>query len=129
MVEATFRSAKSIMETRPIYHKRDETIRGHVFCSFLALPLKCDSRGPSRRRDWEAEWAQILRGLDNLQPVEVRLQDHPLSFAQRTQRPRFTSPARRPGGAPACRRSDQLKRPQTPEPNVVPTLPRRVVSR
>lgn len=28
------------LETRPIYHKRDETIRGHVFCSFLALSLK-----------------------------------------------------------------------------------------
>jgi hypothetical protein len=32
--------SKSILETRPIYHKRDETIRGHVFCSFLALLLK-----------------------------------------------------------------------------------------
>ena len=26
--------------TRPIFHKLDETIRGHVFCSFLALVLK-----------------------------------------------------------------------------------------
>ena len=40
MVEDTFRTAKSILETRPIYHKCDETIRGHVFCSFLALCLK-----------------------------------------------------------------------------------------
>jgi transposase len=37
MVEDLFRTAKSILETRPIYHKCDETIRGHVFCSFLAL--------------------------------------------------------------------------------------------
>ena len=36
MVEQIFRSVKSILETRPIYHKCDETIRGHVFCSFLA---------------------------------------------------------------------------------------------
>src|SRR5271157_5741804 len=40
MVEAMFRSMKSVLETRPIYHKRDETIRGHVFCSFLALLLR-----------------------------------------------------------------------------------------
>jgi hypothetical protein len=40
MVEDLFRTMKSILETRPIYHKRDETIRGHVFCSFLALLLK-----------------------------------------------------------------------------------------
>ena len=31
---------KSILETRPIYHQCDETIRGHVFCSFLALLLR-----------------------------------------------------------------------------------------
>ncbi|MFN0169554.1 MAG: IS1634 family transposase, partial [Bryobacteraceae bacterium] len=37
MVEDIFRSMKSLLETRPIYHKRDETIRGHVFCTFLAL--------------------------------------------------------------------------------------------
>ena len=29
-VEDIFRTTKSILETRPIYHKRDETIRGHV---------------------------------------------------------------------------------------------------
>jgi transposase len=42
MVEALFRTAKSILETRPLYHKCNETIRGHVFCSFLALVLKCE---------------------------------------------------------------------------------------
>lgn len=31
-VEQAFRSAKSLLdETRPIFRKRDETIRGHVF--------------------------------------------------------------------------------------------------
>jgi transposase len=39
MVEDVFRSMKSLLDTRPIYHKCDETIRGHVFCSFLALNL------------------------------------------------------------------------------------------
>jgi len=31
---------KSLLETRPIYHKLDETIRGHVSFSFLRLVLK-----------------------------------------------------------------------------------------
>jgi hypothetical protein len=39
-VEQTFRTAKHLLSTRPIFHKLDETIRGHVFCSFLALVLK-----------------------------------------------------------------------------------------
>src|SRR5580700_5849838 len=41
-VERAFRTSKSLLETRPIYHKLDETIRGHVSCSFLALGLKKD---------------------------------------------------------------------------------------
>jgi transposase len=40
MVERAFRTSKSLFATRPIFHKLDETIRGHVSCSFLALALK-----------------------------------------------------------------------------------------
>lgn len=74
MVEDTFRTAKSILETRPIYHKRDETIRGHVFCSFLALVLKreLEKRMEEKGLDWE--WAEVIRGLDNLQEVEAEFQ-------------------------------------------------------
>ena len=74
MVEDMFRTMKSILETRPIYHKRDETIRGHVFCSFLALLLKraLEQRLEEKGETWE--WAQIVRGLDNLQEVEAVFQ-------------------------------------------------------
>jgi hypothetical protein len=74
MVEATFRTAKSILETRPIYHKCDETIRGHVFCSFLALCLKRELELRLEEKGLNAEWAQVIRGLDNLQQVELLLQ-------------------------------------------------------
>lgn len=39
-VEQTFRTAKHLLITRPIFHKLDDTIRGHVFSSFLALMFK-----------------------------------------------------------------------------------------
>jgi hypothetical protein len=39
-VETIFRTAKSILETRPIYHQTDAAIAGHLFCSFLALLLR-----------------------------------------------------------------------------------------
>jgi transposase len=39
-VEHTSRDMKCALETRPVYHRRSETIRGHVFRSFLALMLK-----------------------------------------------------------------------------------------
>src|SRR6201984_3591374 len=32
-VEQTFRTAKHLFSTRPIFHKLDETIRGHVFAA------------------------------------------------------------------------------------------------
>ena len=38
-IERLFRDAKTLRETRPIFHQTDATIRGHVFCSFLALIL------------------------------------------------------------------------------------------
>jgi transposase len=41
-VEQSFLTAKHLLVTRPIFHKLDETIRGHVFCSFLALVLKAE---------------------------------------------------------------------------------------
>jgi len=74
MVEDLFRAMKSVLETRPIYHKRDETIRGHVFCSFLALLLRraLEQRLEENGESWE--WAEILRGLDNLQEVEAVFQ-------------------------------------------------------
>src|SRR5512135_2527771 len=54
MVEQWFRSCKSLLQTRPIYHKCDETIRGHVFCSFLALVLRQElqARLEERGHEW-----------------------------------------------------------------------------
>jgi len=35
-----FLRTKAIMRTRPIFHSSDSAIRGHVFCSFLALVMQ-----------------------------------------------------------------------------------------
>jgi DDE family transposase len=74
-VENIFRTTKSILETRPIYHKCNETIRGHVFCSFLALLLKAELERRMKFADLQCEWAQVLRGLEALQQVEATFQD------------------------------------------------------
>ena len=71
MVEALFRSLKSVLETRPIYHKRDETIRGHVFCSFLALVLLKELQGRMETRGGSAEWERLQRDLDALEEITV----------------------------------------------------------
>jgi transposase len=71
MVEDMFRSMKSLLETRPVYHKCDETIRGHVFCSFLALVLRKELQDRLEAKGWRLEWADVIRDLDNLLELEV----------------------------------------------------------
>ena len=71
MVEAWFRSCKSLLQTRPIFHRCDETIRGHVFCSFLALVLRQELEARLAADSHEFEWADVIQDLDRLQVVEV----------------------------------------------------------
>lgn len=71
MVEACIRTLKSILETRPVFHHHDATIRGHVFCSFLALVLRKELQARLEEKESGAEWADVLRDLDALQWVEV----------------------------------------------------------
>jgi len=83
LVEQWFRSCKSLLETRPIYHQRDETIRGHVFCSFLALLLRYELQARLAARGAVPEWADVLADLERLQYVEVEQEGK--RFRLRTQ--------------------------------------------
>ena len=73
MVEDVFRSMKSLLDTRPIYHKCDETIRGHVFCSFLALLLRKELEDRFKQKEWKLEWADVIRDLGNIVEMEVAI--------------------------------------------------------
>ena len=72
MVEQWFRTCKSLLDTRPIFHHCDATIRGHVFCSFLALVLRQELQSRLAARGHRFEWADILRDLERVQSVHVR---------------------------------------------------------
>jgi hypothetical protein len=72
MVEQWFRSCKSLLATRPIFHRCDETIRGHVFCSFLALVLRQELQTRLAARGHRFEWADVIRDLERVQGVHVR---------------------------------------------------------
>jgi len=98
-VEDIFRTTKSILETRPIYHRCNETIRGHVFCSFLALLLKTELERRLKFADLQCEWPQVLRGLEALQQVEATFQDK--RFLLRSQLTGEASAALRAAGVAA----------------------------
>jgi len=71
-VEQVFRDIKSVLETRPVYHQRDENITGHVFCSFLALVLRKELDRRLAEAGHHFEWPDIKRDLKALEEVVIR---------------------------------------------------------
>jgi transposase len=71
IVEDIFRTMKSLMDTRPVYHKCDDTIRGHVFCSFLALVIRKRLQDMIGRKGWKLEWDHVVRDVDAISRVTV----------------------------------------------------------
>jgi hypothetical protein len=74
MVEQVFRTMKSVLDSRPIWHKCDETIRGHLFCSFLALVLLKELSDALDDHGVSVEWQTLRRDLDALDETELELQ-------------------------------------------------------
>ena len=70
-VETIFRTMKSILETRPIFHHGDDTIRGHVFCSFLALVLRKKLQNLLDEKGLSFEWEHIVRDIDKIEEVNI----------------------------------------------------------
>jgi hypothetical protein len=71
-VEQSFLAAKAIMATRPIFHRTDPAIRGHVFCSFLALVLRREllDRLAAQASPFP-EWQRMIDDLADLSTIEV----------------------------------------------------------
>jgi len=82
-VERTFRDVKTLLSTRPIYHQKDANIRGHVFCSFLALVLRKELERRLNAKGHEFEWSQIKQDLKALQTVAI--EDNGKRFAIRSR--------------------------------------------
>jgi transposase len=82
-VEHVFRDVKSVLDNRPVYHQRDENIRGHVFCSFLALVLRKELDRRLMEVGHHFEWADIKQDLKSLQQVLIK--DNGKCLAVRTE--------------------------------------------
>jgi hypothetical protein len=119
-VEEQFLRAKAVMRTRPIFHSSDAAIRGHVFCSFLALLMRAEL--DELYDDGVLEWSALLRELDRLQ--QVRLRHREVDWLVRTDAtPAVTDLFRRVHIAlpPRARQA----KPPDPEPAPKPALKRR----
>jgi hypothetical protein len=71
-VEQSFLATKTLLATRPVFHRTNAAIRGHIFCTFLALVLRKElfdrltARGGSL-----PEWQHIIDDLADLSTIEV----------------------------------------------------------
>jgi hypothetical protein len=71
-VEQNFLAAKTLLATRPIFHRTDAAIRGHIFCTFLALVLRKELLDRLAARPGPMpEWQCIIDDLVDLSTVEV----------------------------------------------------------
>jgi len=84
-LERIFRDVKSLLETRPIFHQKDRTIRGHVFCSFLALVLRKELDRRLEKNGHRFEWAEIKQDLKALQRVTIEEGGRRLSIRSQSQ--------------------------------------------
>jgi transposase len=71
-VEQSFLAAKALLTTRPVFHRTDAAIRGHVFCTFLALVLRKELlERLAAAGGGVPEWQCIVDDLLDLSAVEV----------------------------------------------------------
>lgn len=82
-VENVFRNMKSLLETRPIFHRGNATITGHVFCSFLALILLKELYKKLEKAGYYFEWNKVKQDIKSLE--EVVIQEDGKKFAIRTE--------------------------------------------
>jgi len=75
MVERFFRDYKGLLNLRPFFHKRHETLRGHILGCFLALYLAVALRKSLAElgKDGETEWARLVLDLRRVRAVTLRL--------------------------------------------------------
>lgn len=126
-VEELFRRAKAVLRTRPIYHSSDAAIRGHVFCSYLALLLQEELYRRCAAAGFVPEWDEALRDLDRLQ--EATISQHGKTWRVRTEATGLATPLLRAGGIalpPRVRPVADATTPNTPTATTsAPARPRR----
>lgn len=70
-LEAVFRSLKSELGLRPIYHRRESRVNGHIFITLLAYHAVQTLRAQLKVHDIHDSWQTIRAKMENQQRVTV----------------------------------------------------------
>jgi len=73
-LEAVFRSLKSELGLRPIFHHKEERVSGHIFITLIAYHLVQTLRRQLKAKNINDSWQTIRRKMENQQRVTVILQ-------------------------------------------------------
>ncbi|MFT5085243.1 MAG: transposase [Lentisphaeria bacterium] len=72
-VEACFRSMKSELGLRPIYHQKEERVNAHIFITLLAYHMFHSLRMQLREKGLCLSWDSIRNIMVSQQKVRVRV--------------------------------------------------------
>ena len=70
-VEEAFRTLKTPLELRPIYHWTEMRVRGHVMVCFLAFIMRQHLRLKLEGMGWEGSFTGLLDALERVRAVEI----------------------------------------------------------
>lgn len=88
VIESLNRSFKDVLETRPIYHRLEERVKGHVFGSFLALLMMTSLKhklDAQQEANLPPDWDRMMQDLAAVQGVKLKLNG--TSYILRTELP------------------------------------------
>jgi len=72
-LESVFRSLKSELGLRPIYHRKEERVNGHIFITLIAYHLVQTLRYQLKAEHINDSWQTIRRTMENQQRITVIL--------------------------------------------------------
>ena len=73
-LEGVFRSLKSELGLRPIYHHKEKRVSGHIFITLMAYHLVQTLRCQLKAKGVHDSWQTIRRKMENQQRITVILQ-------------------------------------------------------
>ena len=90
-IEAAFRTLKSDLGLRPVYHQLDERIEAHILVAFLAYCLQVTLKNSLQRHAPGLTPAQVIDHLATVQMIDVRI---PTIDGRWLTMPRYTQPSK-----------------------------------
>ena len=74
-IESSFRTLKSDLEIRPVFHKSDENTMAHLFLAVLAYQMVNTIRYQLKTKGIHHDWSHIVRIMNTQKAATVTMQD------------------------------------------------------